>query len=64
LDKGNQMSSFSDILLQLEGLFGGKEGFDPSNPMMWVYIISIATIPFFMMYAQKFQSRIILNMGS
>ncbi len=61
MDKGNQMSSFSDILLQLEGLFGGKEGFDPSNPMMWVYIISIATIPFFMMYAQKFQSRIILN---
>ena len=61
MDKGNQMLSFSDILLQLEGLFGGKEGFDPSNPMMWVYIISIATIPFFMMYAQKFQSRIILN---
>jgi hypothetical protein len=29
--------------------------------MMWVYIVSIATIPFFMMYAQKFQSRVILG---
>jgi hypothetical protein len=29
--------------------------------MMWIYIISFATIPIFMMYAQKFQSRIILG---
>lgn len=28
---------------------------------MWVYIVSIAIIPFFMMYAQKFQSRVILG---
>lgn len=41
-------------------MFGG-EGFDPSSPMMWIYIISFATIPIFMMYAQKFQSRMILG---
>ncbi|MGH9991177.1 MAG: DUF1512 domain-containing protein [Nitrososphaera sp.] len=45
---------------QLEGLFGGSD-FDPTSPWMWVYILSLATIPIFMMYAQKFQSRIILN---
>jgi hypothetical protein len=28
---------------------------------MWVYIISFAVVPFFMMYAQKFQSRVILG---
>jgi hypothetical protein len=28
---------------------------------MWVSIISLATIPFFMMYAQKLQSRLILG---
>lgn len=54
------MSGFSSFLSQLEGLFGG-EGFDPSSPMMWIYIISFATIPIFMMYAQKFQSRMILG---
>lgn len=54
------MLGFSPFLSQLEGLFGGGE-FDPSNPMMWIYIISFATIPIFMMYAQKFQSRMILG---
>ncbi len=28
---------------------------------MWVYIVSIAIVPFFMMYAQKFQSKVILG---
>ncbi|HXV45455.1 MAG TPA: DUF1512 domain-containing protein [Nitrososphaera sp.] len=28
---------------------------------MWIYIVSFATIPIFMMYAQKFQSRMILG---
>lgn len=54
------MSGFSSFLSQLEGLFGG-EGFDPNSPWMWIYIISFATIPIFMMYAQKFQSRMILG---
>jgi hypothetical protein len=54
------MLGFSSILSQLEGLFGGSD-FDPSSPWMWVYVLSFATIPIFMMYAQKFQSRIILN---
>lgn len=56
------MLGFSSFLSQLEALFGGDEGgFDPNNPMMWIYIISFATIPIFMMYAQKFQSRMILG---
>jgi hypothetical protein len=54
------MSGFSPFLSQLQALFGG-EGFDPNSPWMWVYIISFATIPIFMMYAQKFQSRMILG---
>lgn len=54
------MLGFSPFLSQLDGLFGGSD-FDPSSPMMWIYIVSFAVIPFFMMYAQKFQSRIILN---
>ncbi len=54
------MLGFSSFVSQLEGLFGGSD-FDPSSPWMWVYILSLAVIPFFMMYAQKFQSRIILN---
>lgn len=54
------MLGFSSFLSQLEGLFGGEE-FNPNNPMMWIYIISFATIPLFMMYAQKFQSRMILG---
>jgi hypothetical protein len=53
------MSGFSSFLSQLGDLFG--EDFDPSSPMMWIYIISFATIPIFMMYAQKFQSRMILG---
>jgi hypothetical protein len=53
------MSGFSSFLSQLGDLFG--DDFDPSSPMMWIYIISFATIPIFMMYAQKFQSRIILG---
>ena len=56
------MLGFSSFLSQLEGLFGGDgESFDPNNPMMWIYIVSFATIPIFMMYAQKFQSRMILG---
>lgn len=54
------MLGFSSFLSQLEGLFGGSD-FDPNSPWMWVYIVSFAAVPFFMMYAQKFQSRIILN---
>ncbi len=54
------MLGFSSFLSQLEGLFGGSD-FDPNSPWMWIYIVSFAVVPFFMMYAQKFQSRIILN---
>ena len=54
------MLGFYAFLAQLEGLFGGSD-FDPSSPWMWIYIVSFAVVPFFMMYAQKFQSRIILN---
>ncbi|HEX2013662.1 MAG TPA: DUF1512 family protein, partial [Nitrososphaera sp.] len=54
------MLGFSAFLSQLEGLFGGSD-FDTNSPWMWVYIISLAIVPIFMMYAQKFQSRIILN---
>jgi len=45
---------------QLNGLFGGEE-LNPSSPWMWVSIMSLAIIPFFMMYAQKLQSRVILG---
>jgi hypothetical protein len=55
------MLDLSSLLSQLEGLLGGGEEFDPSSPMMWIYIISFATIPIFMLYAQKFQSRVILG---
>ncbi len=54
------MLGFSSLLAQLEGLFGGSD-FDPNSPWMWIYIVSFAVVPFFMMYAQKFQSKIILN---
>ena len=54
------MLDFSSSLSQLNGLFGG-EGLDPSSPWMWVSIISLAIIPFFMMYAQKIQSRVIMG---
>jgi hypothetical protein len=56
------MLGFSSFLSQLGGLLGGNGSeFDPNSPLMWVYIVSIAIIPFFMMYAQKFQSRVILG---
>jgi hypothetical protein len=56
------MSGLSPFLSQLGGLLGaGGSDFDPNSPFMWIYIISIAIIPFFMMYAQKFQSRVILG---
>jgi hypothetical protein len=54
------MLGFSSFLSQLGGLFGGG-GSDPNSPWMWVSIISLAMVPFFMMYAQKFQSRVILG---
>jgi hypothetical protein len=54
------MLGFSSFLSQLNGLFGG-EGLDPSSPWMWVSIMSLAIIPFFMMYAQKLQSRVIIG---
>ncbi|HJU95345.1 MAG TPA: DUF1512 domain-containing protein [Nitrososphaera sp.] len=58
---GNQMLGFSSFLSQLNGLFGGGGGLDPSSPWMWVSIMSLAIIPFFMMYAQKLQSRVIIG---
>jgi len=70
LDKVNQMLDFSSVLSQLNGLFGGGGGgggggsggqLDPSSPWMWVSILSIAIIPFFMLYAQKLQSRVIIG---
>ena len=54
------MLGFSSFLSQLNSLFGG-EGLDPSSPWMWVSIMSIAIIPFFMIYAQKLQSRVIIG---
>lgn len=54
------MSDYSSFLSQLDSIFGGSD-FDPNSPMMWIYIVSFAIVPIFMMYAQKFQSRIILN---
>ena len=59
------MFSFSPFLSQIGGLLGGGGGgsseFNPNSPWMWVYIVSIAIVPFFMMYAQKFQSKVILG---
>src|SRR5918995_572006 len=54
------MLGFSSFLSQLNGLFGGGE-LNPSSPWMWVSIVSLAIIPFFLMYAQKLQSRVILG---
>ncbi|MGH9990366.1 MAG: DUF1512 family protein, partial [Nitrososphaera sp.] len=54
------MLGFSSFLSQLNGLFGGED-LNPSSPWMWVSIVSLAIIPFFMMYAQKLQSRVILG---
>ncbi len=54
------MLGFSSFLSQLNGLFGGED-LNPSSPWMWVSIVSLAIIPFFLMYAQKLQSRVILG---
>jgi hypothetical protein len=54
------MLNFSSSLSQLNGLFGG-EGLDPSSPWMYVSLMSLAIIPFFMIYAQKLQSRVIMG---
>ena len=54
------MLDFSQLFLQLGGL--GESGeFDPTNPMMYIYIISFATIPIFMLYGQRMQGRVILG---
>jgi hypothetical protein len=51
------MADFSWLFLQL-----GESGeFDPTNPMMYVYILSLATIPFFMLYGQRMQGKVILG---
>lgn len=55
------MLNFSQILAQLGGLGGSGNDFDPSNPLMYIYIISLATIPFFMMYGQRMQGKVILG---
>jgi hypothetical protein len=52
------MADFFSFLLQL-GL--GEGEFDPSNPIMYVYIISLATIPFFMLYGQRMQGKVVLG---
>lgn len=53
------MVDFFSYLLQLGGF--GEGEFDASNPLMYVYIISLATIPFFMMYGQRMQGKIVLG---
>ena len=52
-----------DYFFPLRQLGPGPNGnqFDPSSPWMYVYIISLAVIPVFMLYGQKMQSRVILN---
>jgi hypothetical protein len=55
------MLDFSQLLAQLGGLGGSGNEFDPSNPLMYIYIISLATIPFFMMYGQRMQGKVILG---
>lgn len=57
------MLDFSQLFLQLGGLLDGGSGdkFDPSNPLMYIYIISLATIPFFMFYGQRMQGKVILG---
>ncbi len=56
----NDMFDFSAMVRQLGGL-GDPKDFDPTNPLVWVYIISLAIIPVFMMYGQKMQSKVILG---
>jgi hypothetical protein len=48
------------LLSQIGGL-GDPGDFNPANPMVWIYIISLAVIPFFMIYGQKMQSKVILG---
>src|SRR5437588_11995987 len=52
-----------DILISLIQQLGPSPGnqFDPSSPWMYIYIISLAVIPVFMLYGQKMQSKVILN---
>lgn len=54
------MLDFSALFQQLGGLVDSKD-FDPTNPLVWVYILSLAIIPVFMMYGQKMQSKVILG---
>ena len=54
------MLDLSWLFMQLGGM--GESGeFDPTNPMMYVYILSLATIPFFMLYGQRMQGKVILG---
>jgi len=57
------MLGFFPFVYQIGSLLGGggSSEFDPNSPWMWVYLLSIAIIPFFMMYGQKFQSKVILG---
>lgn len=52
------MLDLSSFVLQL-GLTDSD--FDLANPITYVYIISLAAIPFFMMYGQKMQGKVILG---
>lgn len=49
------------LILQLGPGPGPGNQFDPSSPWMYIYIISLAVIPVFMLYGQKMQSKVILN---
>lgn len=48
-------------LSALVSQLGFDTEFDPTNPLMYIYIISLAIIPIFMMYGQKMQSKVILG---
>ncbi len=52
------MLDLSSFVLQL-GITDSN--FDLTNPVTYVYIISLAVIPFFMLYGQKMQSKVILG---
>lgn len=55
------MLDFAQLFTQLGGLGGSSNEFDPANPLMYIYIISLATIPFFMLYGQRMQGKVILG---
>lgn len=55
------MLDFAQLFAQLGGLGGSSNEFDPANPLMYIYIISLATIPFFMLYGQRMQGKVILG---